>query len=35
VPVLIGIVIALIILGGIVLLAKLPSIINRRRDPDA
>jgi len=34
VPVLLGIVIALIILGGIALLSMLPKIINRDRDAD-
>jgi len=32
--VLLGIVIAVLILGGIVLLSMLPKIINRDRDPD-
>jgi hypothetical protein len=34
VPVLLGIVIAVAILGGIVLLSMLPKIINRERDED-
>jgi hypothetical protein len=33
VPVLVGIVIGVLILGGIVLLSMLPKIINRNRDP--
>jgi hypothetical protein len=34
VPVLLGIIIAVLILGGIVLLSMLPKIINRDRDQD-